>query len=348
MKVGLVADTFSVEQGTGIARYSQELLTGLIGAGLNVKAISPEPPSIPLGSVINHAVKMPYAVWSKANAFDVIHATSPITALAFPVISKPRVVTYHDLVSLVLTNTSSALHTRVSAPLFLRVGKYANRIIANSSQTKEEIVVHLGIPADRITVVSWGIGGQFRPQKREVGDRYDIGYVGALNRRKSLPYLFRAIHVLRTKHPEIPAKLVICGRRDLEYAGLVGLAAELGLSQVIEFKGSMPDEELVGAYNSFDILVHPSEWEGFGLPILEAQRCGVPVIIREDAHIPQEVSQCCLKATSEQDMADKMHELLTDERLREEITERGLEYSQQFTWERTVQQTVEVYEEAAS
>lgn len=348
MRVALVADTFSVEQGTGIARYSEELLSGLTRNGVQVEPIAPYPPRLPFGTAVNHAMKMPYLVRSKAAQFDLIHATSPITALAFPVVNKPKVVTYHDLVSLLGRNTGAALHTRLFAPLFFRVGRHADRIIANSSQTRQEMVVHLGIPVEKITVVKWGISEMFRAQRRAKRHSYVIGYVGALNRRKALPYLIRAIHILRATHPKIPVKLMICGKRNLEYTRLVRLTTELALSDVVQFRGSIPDDELVQAYNSFDVFVLPSEWEGFGLPILEAQRCGVPVIIREDAHIPAEVSMCCLKATSEEDMADKIYELLTDASLRQAIVEHGLEYSQQFTWERTVQQTVEVYEAAVS
>ena len=348
MRVALVADTFSVEEGTGIARYSQELLSGLTSNGVQVQPIAPSPPKLPFGTAINHAIRMPWLVQSKGGTFDLIHATSPITALAFPLVNKPKVVTYLDLVSLLCGSTSSAFHTRLFAPLFLRIGRFADKIIVISFQTKEEMIAHLGIPAEKITVVNLGISDRFAPRPREKRDSYAIGYVGALNRRKALPYLIKAIHLLRAAHPETPATAVVCGERSLEYASLVRLATELGLSQAIEFRGSLTDDQLVDAYNSFDVFVLPSEWEGFGLPILEAQRCGLPVIIREDAHIPEEVSKCCLKADSEQDMADKIYRLLMDEHLSQAIAEEGLEYSQQFTWERTVQETLGVYEEAMS
>lgn len=346
MRISLIADTFSVERGTGIARYSQQLLTGLTGKGLSVEPIAPEPPNLPFGTALNHGLKMPYLVRTQARRFDLIHATSPITALGFPLIREPKVVTYLDLVSLLCDKTSSAFHTRLFAPLFLRIGRFADKIIVISFQTKEEMIAHLGIRAEKITVVNLGISDRFAPRPREKRDSYVIGYVGALSRRKALPYLIGSISILRANHPEVSAQLVICGERNLEYNRLAQLATELGLSEVIQFKGSLPDDELVEAYNSFDVFVLPSEWEGFGLPILEAQRCGVPVIIREDAHIPEEVSKCCLKADSEEDMADKICQLLVDERLRQAMIEQGLEYSQEFTWERTVQETLGVYEEA--
>ena len=348
MRVALIADTLSVEKGTGIARYSQELLRGLVDHGLAVEPICPVPPNVPFGLAINHALKMPYFVRRKAADLDIIHATSPITALCFPVMRQPRVVTYWDLVSLLCQNTSSAPHTKLLAPLFLRIGKFADAVIASSSQTKEEMITHLGIPRHRIRVISPGVSGIFRPTRRQSRDGFVIGYVGALNRRKGIDYLLRALHTLKSTEPGFPVKLAVCGGRDREYPALTRLAFDLDLDRDVEFSGFVGGEALVRAYNSFDVFVLPSEWEGFGFPILEAQRCGVPVIIREDAHIPPEVSTHCLKASSEEDMAAKIYELLTDSHVRNSIIEQGLEYSQQFTWERTVQQTLKVYEEAMS
>ena len=298
-----MADTFSVEKGTGIARYSQEMLTGLRQQGLYVEPIAPEPPSLPFGLAINHVLRMPYSVRRKTGGFDVLHATSPITALCFPVIREPRVVTYWDLVSLLCQNTSSAPHTKLFAPLFLRIGKFADAIIASSSQTKEEMIAHLGIPRHRIHVINPGVSEIFRPAKRQSREGLVIGYVGALNRRKGIDYLLRALHRLKRMKPGFPVTLAVCGGRDREYPVLTRLAVELDLDRDVEFRGFVGGEALAREYNSFDVFVLPSEWEGFGLPILEAQRCGVPVIIREDAHIPQEVSKYCLKASSEEDLS---------------------------------------------
>jgi glycosyltransferase involved in cell wall biosynthesis len=348
MRVALVADTFSVTEGTGIARYAGELRTGLTSLGVIVEPIAPQPPRLPLGQALNHAFRMPYLVAKKAQHSDVVHAASPITALAFPLLRKPKVVTYHDLVALHGRAVGTAVHTRLSAPLFLRIGRFADRIIANSSATRDEIVERLGAPEHEISVVSWGVSQIFRPRHRVARQSRVVGYVGTLNRRKGLPYLIKSFHMLRMRYPATDARLILCGARNGEYARLMRLTAELGLSQFVEFRGSVSDDDLVEAYNSFDVFVLPSEWEGFGLPILEAQRCGVPVIVRQGAHIPEEVSACCLKAASEEDMADKIYALLTDAESRQDLAGRGLEYSQQFTWERAVQQTVSVYQELLS
>jgi glycosyltransferase involved in cell wall biosynthesis len=346
MRTALVADTFSVEKGTGIARYSREMLRGLRQQGLRVEPIAPVPPRLPFGLAINHALKMPYLVRARAADFDLIHATSPITALCFPAVREARIVTYWDLVSLLCPNTSSAFHTKLFAPLFLRIGRLADAIIAASSQTKEEMITHLGIPDHRIRVINPGISEMFRPCRPQGRHGFVIGYVGALNRRKGIGYLLRALDRLKKAEPGFGVKVAICGGRDPEYPALRALAVNLKVDRQVEFKGFVGGEALVRAYNSFDVFVLPSEWEGFGFPILEAQRCGVPVIVRKDAHIPQEVSSCCLKASSEEDLADKIFQLLTEDELRHGIIEQGLEYSRRFTWQRTVQETLQVYEAA--
>lgn len=352
MNVGLITDDVIGQTGqtirwktTGVGRYAQELHRGLLAQGISADLIYAKPPSIPPREALKHVVSMPRAVCREVGRFDVIHATSPITALAFPAISKPKVVTYHDLVSLGGGTTGTSVVARLFAPLFLRVGYYADAVIANSLLTKAELTSHIGIPPTKIRVVHLGVADVFQRQRKVRDSTFVIGYVGALNPRKGLPFLVRTVRILLDRHSVLPLRLEICGSLTHHHESLRGLVAELGLDEITEFKAALTDEQLAAAYNSFDILVLPSEWEGFGLPILEAQRCGVPVIVRKDAHIPEEVSTCCLKAASEEDMADKIYQLLTDSGMRLSVTEQGLDYSSQFTWHRTVRQTVEVYEE---
>jgi glycosyltransferase involved in cell wall biosynthesis len=176
------------------------------------------------------------------------------------------------------------------------------------------------------------------------GDELVVGYVGAFNRRKGVDYLLRAFSALGARGLTRTAKLVLVGPKSLEYGALVRLAEHLHIDPHVEFRGYVAAEELAETYNSFDVCVLPSEWEGFGFPILEAQRCGVPVIVRNDAHIPEEVSACCLKATSEEDMAEKIFQLLTDQAIYQSVAEQGLDHSNQFIWHRTIRQTVEIYE----
>ncbi len=345
MKLGLVVDTFSLKAGTGIARYSQELLSGLSGLGLETQPLCFSSPNLPFGTVIHHAVKMPYLVSKHAGDFDLIHATSPVCAFGFPLVSKPKVVTYHDLVTLLCENTSVAFYARLLAPLTYRIGKFADRVIADSSQTRAQMIEHLGISGDKITIVNLGVDDRFIPMKTETRDHYVIGYVGALSRRKRLDRLLRAFYILKGKYSKASVRLVIGGSKRLEYPALVRLADDLNISSDVEFRGFVVEDTLVRTYNSFDVFVLPSEWEGFGLPVLEAQRCGVPVVVYKDAYIPSEVSKACLKAKYEEDMADQIYRLLTDSSHRSSVVQEGIEYSKKFTWEKTVRDTLDVYEQ---
>ena len=349
MKIALIADGFSVETGSGIGRYCQERLTGLRERGVEAEPLCMKAPRMPLGEAFNHAFRLPRHVLGAASNFDVLHATSPAAGFAFPFTRKPKVVTFHDLISMLCKPNDNALHIRVLGPIIFRIiANYGDKIIADSSQTKQELVAHLGIDAGKIIVVNLGVDRRFRPMAKPQRSHHVIGSLGPLVSRKRIDYTLRAFGLLIQDYPKLNTRLLICGKGTPEHGKLAKLAATLDLADQLEFTGWIPQERLVETYNSFDVFVLSSEWEGFGLPILEAQRCGVPVIIREDAHIPQEVSKCCLKANSEQDMADKIYELLTNQELRQTMIDHGLEHSRPFTWEKTVRETLKVYEELMS
>jgi glycosyltransferase involved in cell wall biosynthesis len=342
LKVAFITDTFAVERGTGIARMNDELVRGLqesceievIGASAD------EPPR----SVINHVIVTPLRVLRNKNNFDVFHAFRPTDALSFPLLDKPTVVTYHDLATL-LYGKGRSWYVRFSAPHFYKIGKWCSKVIAISSQTKNELVQRLGFPQEKVRVINLGVAERFEPLEKNDTNHLSIGYIGTLAARKRVDYLLKAFHHLTTEHRQLDVKLRIYGRRDMEFQNLVKLADDLNIRKDVEFHGPVPEEDLVDVYNSLDAFVLPSEWEGFGLPILEAQRCGIPVVIRADAHIPEEVGRHCLKATSARHLADILYEILTDDTLSERVARVGLGYSKRFTWETMLKETISVYKE---
>jgi glycosyltransferase involved in cell wall biosynthesis len=345
LKIAIITDTFSIEQGTGIARYKDELIRGLAEA-CEIEVIGSGARGTPK-SLINHVVVTPAKVLWNKNDFDVFHALAPVNGLSLPLLSKPTIVTYHDLATL-LYRKGSSWHLRFSAPHFYKLGKYCNKVIANSSQTKNELVQHLNFPQEKICVINLGVAERFQPAEKTDMSHFSIGFIGALAARKRVDYLLRAFYYLKKEHGPLNVKLKIYGRRDTAYQSLVELADDLNIRKDVEFHGPVPEKDLVGVYNSLDAYVVPSEWEGFGLPILEAQRCGIPVVIRADAHIPEEVGRHCLKATSARHMADILYEILEDDAVREHIARTGLEYSKRFTWEKTVKETISIYKEVLS
>ena len=344
MRIGLVADDFEIRSGTGIARYASQLLKGLGEKGWDVVPISVPRDGIPNGTILAHTVQLPWRVLRLGHQTDLVHATSPITAISFPLIGQAKVVTFHDLISLLYREGEPSLHARVALPIIFRtVARSSDRIIAVSSQTKEEIVTHLGADPSRITVIPHGVSDEFRPAPRAGDQSPVVGYVGHMKTRKRIDLLLRAFQRLVRTHPEIHAQLAIHGPKDSEYPRLLRSAGELGILDHTGFPGFADENSLPGIYRSFDCFVMPSAWEGFGLPILEAQRCGIPVIIRTDARIPEEVSRCCIKTATEEEMAEQMARIMTDTEYRERTIREGLAYSRQFTWERTITETIAVY-----
>lgn len=340
----LLSHEFDLRKGTGIARYSDELFSALRQRGVDAKVMFAHTPGLPYGMALSHSLFFPLKVLGNVRDSDLVHAIEPITALSFPFLSCRRVVTFHDLTSILCKNTESRLYMRLSLPILFRiVTKNCEKAIAVSSQTKSEIVSYLGVPSEKVEVINPGVGDEFFQFEKKRHDGHVIGYVGALAKRKRVDSAIRAFKYLKTAHPELNSRLCIYGERSLEYENLVALVKELKLENDVEFFGFAPTDKLAEIYNSMDVFVFPSEWEGFGLPILEAQKCGVPVIVRESARIPSEVMKCCVRARSEMDMADKIHDLLTGMTPKDDIIRDGLDYSKRFTWEKMVDATLDVY-----
>ncbi|MGA7076350.1 MAG: glycosyltransferase, partial [Halobacteriota archaeon] len=222
-------------------------------------------------------------------------------------------------------------------------GRYCESVIVNSTQTKQELIQQLRFHKRKIQIISLGVDERFEPKARDDRDYLVIGFIGNHAPRKRIDYLIKAFYHFKKEYPTIDAKLKIYGHCNRGCGTLHALPRALRINNDVEFHGAVPEDMLVHVYNSFDVFVMPSDWEGFGLPILEAQRCGVPVIIRADAHIPEEVGRQCIKATTEQHMATLFHEILTKD-FRDSVVQSGLRYSRLFTWERTTDETFNLYE----
>lgn len=344
MDIAFLVDTLSIEKGTGIARYSNHLINGLQRAGYKVDCIYPGAPDDPMAGIYGHAVKLPFKIYKNKNNYDVFHANSPVTGLGLLLTKKPKIVNYNDLAS-ILYPPEANLHVKKLAPYFYKIGKYCDKVVCISTQTKQELIEYLKFSEEKIVVINLGVDDIFYPIPKMLRGYFTIGYVGKVSARKRIDFLINAFYHFRKRYSDINIKLSICGKKTSYHADLQKMVYQLGLSKDVEFIDFVPDDQLNLAYNSFDIMAIPSEWEGFGIPILEAQRCGIPTIIRENAHIPLEVSKCCIKCKSEKNMADLIFNILTNDEHYTDISKRGIEYSKTFTWDKMVSETISLYNE---
>lgn len=263
------------------------------------------------------------------------------------------VITIHDLAFLLyphfLTKESARYYSRIDQAVHR-----ADHIIAVSESTKRDTVQLLGVPKKKITVIHEAANPIYRPVndqgslqqiKRKYGIASDfILFVSTVEPRKNLPTLLRAYRQLVDDYK--PAvKLVVVGRRGWLFEKTFAVVEELNLVDEVLFLGRVPDEDLLLLYNAAQVHVHPSHYEGFGLPPLEAMTCGTPTIVSNVASLPEVVGDAGLLVDPD-DISGwtvALWRALTDQALREELIEKGFKRAQLFSLEKTARETLAVY-----
>ena len=228
----------------------------------------------------------------------------------------------------------------------------ADRIIAASECTKAEAVRLYGVAPEKIEVV-WegGASAAFqaahdpgRLKTLKIARPYLL-FVSAINLRKNLMRLVRAFAALRAK-TLCAHSLVLVGPREASYAALKEETERLGLGERVRFLEKVGQEELNALYREADLFVYPSLLEGFGLPMLEAMTCGVPVLAARASCLPEIAGEAALyfNGTDEEDLARQMERALSDAALRQDLVRKGFERAKLFDWRETARKTLRVYE----
>lgn len=267
--------------------------------------------------------------------------------------------TVHDLSPMLLPQ----LHTKQNRALFKRkmrhVCAHAQTIIAVSEHTKRDLIVHLGLPAERIQVVYNSVDPKFGPlqdqaelsrvmRKYALPESGYILYVGTLEPRKNLVRLVEAYASVREHSGEHTPPLVLAGGRGWLYRDIFATVERLKLQRQVIFTGFIDDDDLPALYNNALFFVYPSLYEGFGIPVLEAMACGVPVIAADVAALPEIVGEAgiLIEPTDTPALTQAMLSLLTGTEQRDRLREAGLKQACLFSWDRAARETLEVYERA--
>lgn len=227
------------------------------------------------------------------------------------------------------------------------------RVIAISESTKADVVKFYGFPACRIDVVYLGIAPRFQMMHstKSVLEKYDLGpyllNVAALQHRKNQVHLLQAFAELRERY-QIPHTLVIAGREGWGYEAVYAECRALGLGDVVRFLGYVPDVDIPALYSAADLVVYPSLYEGFGLPVLEAMACGAIVATSNVSSLPEVGGEAALYFDPQNvtEMAETIYRGLTDTTLRAQLRRKGLEHVRAFTWEQAAKHTLNSYRQA--
>jgi glycosyltransferase involved in cell wall biosynthesis len=281
---------------------------------------------------------------------DLVHGPAFIGPLLAPC---PVVVTIHDLSFIrfpALFRPVNRLYLTVLTRLSARC---AQRLIAVSLHAAAETTRLLGVPQERIDVVYHGVDPVFRPlpadqvaafrRRQGMPDRFVL-FVGTLEPRKNLVRLVEAFARIRDGR----TRLVLAGGKGWLYGELFARVEGLGLQGEVVFPGYVNNDDLYLWYNAATALAYPSVYEGFGLPVLEAQACGTPVLTSDVSSLPEAAGDAALLVDpyDVEALATGLGRMLTDESLRLELRERGLVHAERFSWPRTAQQTARVYRRA--
>ena len=280
---------------------------------------------------------------------DLLHGMAFVTPVLAPC---PTVVTVYDLSFFYFPDRYPALQRIYLTSQTKRSCLRARSVITISESGRQDVHKLFGVPLEQIVVIHPGVNPSFYPRpSSEIADFRDrlnlpeqfVLHVGTIQPRKSLPTLIKALAKL--ERPEI--ELVLVGGRGWAFEEVYDLVEELDLEDQVRFTGYVSDEDLPLWYNAATLLVFPSVYEGFGLPVAEAMACGTPVIAAETSAIPESAGEAAMlfNAQDANGLSNHMATVLDDPRLMATMREHGLHQSRQFSWERAGEEMIKVYRE---
>jgi glycosyltransferase involved in cell wall biosynthesis len=285
---------------------------------------------------------------------DVLH----VQFTAPPFCPCPVVVSIHDLSFEHLPHT---FHRRSRTQLRLTVrhsAKRAAQILTLSEHTRRDVIDTYRIDPARITAIPLAAPRHFSPvednrELQRVRHNYGIDgpyilSVGSIQPRKNLPRLINAYASLRGKYveAELP-KLVLAGKHAWLYDETTRALAETGLKESVILTGYVPESDLPALYSGALCFIYPSYFEGFGLPPLEAMKCGAPVIVGNKTSLPEVVGDAALTVDPYDvpAIAGAIERLVNDSDLRRELSVKGRNRAETFDWRETARRTLQIYEQ---
>ncbi len=309
---------------------------------------------VPVGQVSRHWWSVGLPRYIKRRGIKLFHGTN----YDVPLWKRcATVLTVHDM-SLVLHPEKhrgrSVRRARRRLPLMARL---SNALVVPTETIKREVCDQLQVPADKVFVVPEAARDCFHPvdfeeteaQRRRlgIGSKFILA-VGTIEPRKNYLALVHAFEEVLRARPDLPLQLVIVGGRGWLSSGVFEAIEQSPLRERIKLTGYLGDDDLRALYSSCRCFIYPSMYEGFGLPPLEAMRCGAPVIAGSASAVAEVTAGAARLVDSEstQEIASGILELVENDGMRRGLADAGRRRSAEFSWHRTARLTLEVYQEA--
>ncbi len=282
---------------------------------------------------------------------ELCHFTNSLAPLAVP---SPFVVQFHDMLLFLLAKTQPKKSLLLVRTIMPALARKASAIITPSESAKRDVVSVLKVPSSKVHAIyeaaapRYGVIGDravLDRARRRYGltDPYVL-FVGTLEPRKNLRRLLEAFG--RVRRAGRLEQLILVGQLGWKYRRLLREIEACGLGSVVRLLGYVPDDDLPALYNLARLVAFPSLYEGFGLPILEGMACGVPVLTSDCASMTELSGDAAVLVdpTDADALAAGLLRVLEDPTLRSELAERGRVRAAEFSWARTAEETVRVYD----
>jgi glycosyltransferase involved in cell wall biosynthesis len=213
------------------------------------------------------------------------------------------------------------------------------------------------VPPERVTAVQLAAGAEYAPASPEAvatvcrrhgleAGRY-ILYIGVLEPRKNIPRLIGAFARIAASVPDVV--LAVGGKKGWMYDQIFDQVQRSGLAERVRFLGYVPHADLPALYTGARVFAYPSSHEGFGLPVLEAMRCGAAVVTSNVSALPEVAGDAALQVDPDDEaaLAQALLRLAGEESLRAELGRRARARAAEFSWARCARETLQVYEATA-
>lgn len=270
-----------------------------------------------------------------------------------------RVITFHDLSFEYLPEFFSwrkrTWHWQINPR---KQAEKADKIIAVSRSTKDDLINLYHLSPQKVEVVHSGVGEEFSPIKKDdpklelIRKKYGlpekfIFYLGTIEPRKNLNSLILAFNFLKERGEIGNCQLVLAGNKGWLYRNIFNLAKKSKFSSEILFPGFIEPKDKVYLYNLSSLFVYPSFFEGFGFPPLEAMSCGIPTITSYATSFPETVDSAALmiKPDNWGQLAWAIKEIWQNEKLRERLIAHSIKQARKFSWDKTASQTLAALKE---
>lgn len=370
-RIGIDARMFGTAQAAGIGTYTEELVGNLLKTDSQNQYtvfVTPDTAAVfPFFSENLTKKAVPFKHYTVSEQLfyprllareqlDLIHYTNFNTPVFFK--GAPSIVTIHDLTLLFFPGRKhrSALYRAAYRYIIKRSCQNATKIIAVSEGTKADIIKHLGISPDKVTVIYEGVAPRLRSASdarriEMIKNKYNITspfflYVGQWRAHKNLVRLIRAFAILRRRY-NLDYQLVIIGKQDPLSPEVPETIKQLGLGDTVITTGYIADTDLPDFYVAAEAFVFPSLYEGFGIPPLEAMALGTPVVSSNASVMPEILGKAALyfDPLNVEDIAAKLYQFATSFRLRQELKEAAPAQVRKYSFSRMAKETLAVYEQ---